>query len=97
MTRRLFLTTPLRDEINNIERLFASVAAQDMQVTCWVIVENGSTDGSQEALSRHAPPENVDTMIVLNQLCRRQVYGLGSKYAGIVQIGFARSTLDPKT
>jgi glycosyltransferase involved in cell wall biosynthesis len=90
MTRRLFLTTPLRDEINNIERLFASVAAQDMQITCWVIVENGSTDGSQEALSRRAPPANVDTMIVLNQLCKGQVYGLGSKYAGIVQIGFAR-------
>lgn len=88
MNRRLFLSTPLRNEINNIERLFSSVAAQDYRVTLWVIVENGSTDGSREDLVSRRPPENVENLIVLNEDTESGEYALGAKYARLVNRGF---------
>jgi glycosyltransferase involved in cell wall biosynthesis len=40
--------TPLRDERDNLVRLAAALAAQDVLPQAWVLVENGSTDGSDE-------------------------------------------------
>jgi glycosyltransferase involved in cell wall biosynthesis len=41
--------TPLRSERENLGRLAASLEAQTVAPTEWVIVDNGSTDGSLEA------------------------------------------------
>ncbi|AKH41368.1 glycosyltransferase involved in cell wall biosynthesis [Altererythrobacter atlanticus] len=88
MNRRIFLSTPLRNEIDNIDRLFASVAGQDHPITLWVIVENGSTDGSREELARRTAPSNVERLIVLNENTETGAYALGAKYARIVNRGF---------
>jgi len=86
--RRIFLSTPLRNEIKNIDRLFASVAAQDVHIDTWVIVENGSTDGSREKLASIEVPANVGQLITLNEDTETGAYALGQKYARIVNRGF---------
>ncbi|HEL3748104.1 TPA: glycosyltransferase [Stenotrophomonas maltophilia] len=88
MTRRIFLSTPLRNEIDNIPDLYAAVAAQDTAIAMWVIVENGSTDGSRELLQTLAKPANVEQLIVLNEDTESGEYALGQKYARIVSRGF---------
>lgn len=88
MNRRLFLSTPLRNEIANIPRLYAAVAAQDISVNLWVIVENGSTDGSREELAHRPPPRNVENLVVLNEDTESGEYALGAKYARLVNRGF---------
>lgn len=85
---RIFLSTPLRDEIDNIDRLFASIEAQDVSIDLWVIVENGSVDGSKEALRIKSKPANVSELVVLNHPGFDSDYALGSKYASIVNEGF---------
>jgi poly-beta-1,6-N-acetyl-D-glucosamine synthase len=40
--------TPVRDEAENLPRLAESLAAQTQRPRTWVIVENGSTDGTLE-------------------------------------------------
>jgi len=85
---RIFLSTPLRDEAGNIQRLFDSVSAQTTTISCWVIVENGSTDGSKELLARMPRPQNVANLIILNYEPSKSGYALGSKYAEVVLRGF---------
>ena len=88
MTRRIFLSTPLRDEMDNIDRLFSAVGSQDYPIDLWVIVENGSTDGSREKLAAIEPPTNVKELVVLNEDTEKGEYALGSKYARVVNRGF---------
>lgn len=93
------IVTPLRDEINNIPNLFKSVSSQNVHIQFWVIVENGSTDGSKEYLREVEKPSNVENLIVLNEDIGDQRYALGNKYASIVNRGFQeilqRSSLGP--
>ena len=42
------LITPARDESDNLPRLAAGLAAQTVLPAAWVIVDNGSTDGTAE-------------------------------------------------
>src|SRR5262245_45280941 len=42
------LVTPVRDECENLRRLAASVDAQTIVPLQWIIVDNGSEDGSLE-------------------------------------------------
>lgn len=88
MKRRVFLSTPLRDEIDNIPKLFEAVAAQGHDIDIWVIVENGSTDGSREDLQQRKAPPNVKRLIVLNEDTEAGEYALGAKYARLVNRGF---------
>ena len=40
------LVTPAKDEVENLERLALSVTQQTMLPVAWIIVDNGSTDGT---------------------------------------------------
>lgn len=42
------LVTPVRDEVENLPRLADAVVAQRRPPEFWIIVENGSTDGTRE-------------------------------------------------
>ena len=42
------LITPARDESDNLPRLAAGLAAQTVLPAAWVIVDNGSTDGTAQ-------------------------------------------------
>jgi biofilm PGA synthesis N-glycosyltransferase PgaC len=46
--------TPAHDEEANIGRLAASLAAQTVPPSAWIVVENGSTDGTMDAIRRAA-------------------------------------------
>ena len=46
--------TPVRDEVEHIERTIESMAAQSNLPTRWVVVDDGSTDGTGEILDRRA-------------------------------------------
>jgi biofilm PGA synthesis N-glycosyltransferase PgaC len=45
------LVTPVRDERENLQRLAASIAAQTTPPEEWIIVDNGSSDGTLELVS----------------------------------------------
>lgn len=46
------VVTPVRDEVANLERLAASLAAQRALPDCWVIVDDGSKDGTGDLVRR---------------------------------------------
>ena len=52
--RSYAVITPARDELENLPRLAASLAAQTVPPEAWYIVENGSTDGTPELCARLA-------------------------------------------
>jgi glycosyltransferase involved in cell wall biosynthesis len=51
---RYALVTPARNEAEHIERLISSVVAQSVKPMKWVIVSDGSTDGTDEIVKKHA-------------------------------------------
>ena len=59
MTRTLTYAaiTPARDEAVNLPRLAHALAVQGTKPTVWIVVENGSTDGTtavvQELVAEH--------------------------------------------
>jgi len=51
---RYVVVTPVRDEVEFIEQTIKAVASQTVRPLEWVIVDDGSTDGTDRALSRWA-------------------------------------------
>lgn len=52
--RTYAVVTPARDEIANLPRLAGSLVAQTVPPQAWIVVDNGSTDGTTELLARLA-------------------------------------------
>ena len=48
------VVTPVRDEVRHIEATLAAVCAQTHLPARWVIVDDGSSDGTGALLDRHA-------------------------------------------
>ncbi len=46
--------TPVRDEAGNVERTIASMSAQTILPERWIVVDDGSTDGTGEIRDKHA-------------------------------------------
>jgi glycosyltransferase involved in cell wall biosynthesis len=53
-TRRYLLISPCRDEAGYLRRTLDSVAAQSVHPAVWVIVDDGSTDGTTAILEEYA-------------------------------------------
>lgn len=51
--RAYVVITPVRDEAKHIGRTIESMGAQTVMPLHWVIVDDGSTDGTADVLSRH--------------------------------------------
>ncbi|HUB24624.1 MAG TPA: glycosyltransferase family A protein [Tepidisphaeraceae bacterium] len=52
--RRYLLISPCRDEARYLRRTLDSVAAQTVQPEAWVIIDDGSTDGTSAILEEYA-------------------------------------------
>ncbi len=85
---KIALVTPLRNEINNIDKLFDAISNQSYSIFSWVILENGSTDGSIDKLENMVCPHNVVNLKVFNLTESSINYELGSNYARINNYGF---------
>lgn len=85
---RIALVTPLKNEIGNIPSLMECIQAQTTPITYWIVVENGSNDGSKEFLERLKSVPNVEHFVVLNFTLPNDTYELGHKYATVVNQGF---------
>jgi biofilm PGA synthesis N-glycosyltransferase PgaC len=52
--RRYVLISPCRDEVEYLRRTLDTVAAQSAPPALWVVVDDGSTDGTSEVLDEYA-------------------------------------------
>ena len=85
--RKFALVTPLRNEVSSIPRLFATMAAQSLAPHTWIIINDGSDDGSTAELERYAKDYTSGELIIQSSALGHQPYALGEKYAGVVQQG----------
>lgn len=53
-TPRYVIVTPVRDEAAYVEETLRSVTSQTVPPTCWVIVDDGSTDDTPAIIERYA-------------------------------------------
>ena len=56
---RVLANTPVRNEADHLEGVASSMAAQHHRPTCWVIVVNGSTDGTEAVANRIATSTRI--------------------------------------
>tara|TARA_R110002050_G_scaffold229625_2_gene365219 strand:- start:783 stop:1646 length:864 start_codon:yes stop_codon:yes gene_type:complete len=87
---RVLVVTPLKDEIDNLPKLVEAMKLQAERVYCWVVVENGSTDGSREYLESllDVGISEIPHFFVINFTLPDESYALGVKYATVVNYGF---------
>jgi len=86
--KNIAIVTPLKDEVNNIDRLIESIVNSTFPIYSWIIVENDSSDGSKEKLEKIKEVKNVKFFKVLNMNFEDKSYQLGIKYSTVVNYGF---------
>lgn len=85
---RIGIVTPLHNEIDSIDALFESISNQSCDIEHWLILENGSSDGSKEYLAKKNKPDNVRNMHIINSDDFGKKHELGFKYSRIVRHAF---------
>lgn len=86
-TKAIALVTPLKDEIDNIDKFISTIEQQSVPIKCLVVVENDSTDGSKEYLEKITSLKNVELFKVINISFEDKSYRVGKKYATIIHTG----------
>jgi glycosyltransferase involved in cell wall biosynthesis len=86
MTPRYVIVSPVKDEEKYIELTLQSVMAQTVMPLMWVIVDDGSTDGTVPILERYARQHAFIRVINARAAGARQ---LGSAEAKAFGIGYA--------
>lgn len=81
--------TPIKNEADNLPALIESVESQTLRPECWVIVDDGSTDGStaiiEDAASKHS-------WIRHRRKTDSETYDIGVNYARVLAAGYAELT-----
>jgi poly-beta-1,6-N-acetyl-D-glucosamine synthase len=80
------LVTPVHEEAALLDELLASVRAQELLPHAWVIVDDGSVDGTASTLERAARRDPWIHVVALPRLERRPPSPL--RYAEVLGIGF---------
>jgi len=78
------LITPCKNEEESLPKLAESVIDQTIPPKLWVIVDDGSTDGTSEILQKLTADQNWIKTIVLNE----NVRDLGIHIAHVYRTGF---------
>ena len=73
MTSRYVVISPCRDETDYMRRTLDSMLKQSLLPALWVIVDDGSTDGSAEVLSEYASKHNFIKIITRENRGYRKV------------------------
>lgn len=80
---RYALISPCRDEARYVRRTLESVISQTIRPTLWVIVDDGSTDGTSEILAEYAATHQFI------QIVRREDRGRRSVGPGVIDAFYA--------
>jgi poly-beta-1,6-N-acetyl-D-glucosamine synthase len=92
MIRSYGVITPARDEVANLPRLAESLAAQTVRPRAWVIVDNGSSDGTAEfALQLAATNPWIEVLAIPGTA----VANRGAPIVRALQAGIAAFEEDP--
>jgi biofilm PGA synthesis N-glycosyltransferase PgaC len=87
-TPRYIIITPVRDEASHIDRTIGAVASQTCPPLRWIVVNDGSTDGTGDILDHHA--SRTPWMTVIHRANRgHRANGGGvmeAFYAGLVAL-----------
>jgi biofilm PGA synthesis N-glycosyltransferase PgaC len=87
--RDYIIVTPVRDEAEHIEQTIEAVCSQTIRPVRWIVVNDGSTDGTAAILDRYA--STTPWMTVVHRVNRgRRVNGGGvmeAFYAGFAEVG----------
>ena len=81
------LITPVKDELENLGKYLASIESQSVPISCLVIVENDSTDGTSQYLEELKSLRNVAVLKVIHMSFEDKSYRVGKKYAAIINRG----------
>lgn len=88
----LLVISPCRDEIQYLRRSIDSVIGQELRPDRWIIVDDGSTDGTSEVLAEYAAQHSFISVI------RRSDTGKRNVGPGVVDAFYeGLNTVDPKS
>ncbi|WP_440771922.1 glycosyltransferase family 2 protein [Natronorubrum sp. DTA28] len=79
------IITPVKDEVENLPALIGSLVAQSVQPQAWIIVDDGSTDGSSEII--RAVSSRLDWVHSIS-LDGNPEYDIGTNYAKVIATGY---------
>jgi poly-beta-1,6-N-acetyl-D-glucosamine synthase len=91
-TLRYVLITPARNEAASIEQTIQAVVAQTIHPLKWVIVSDGSTDGTDEIVSRYAGQNEWLKLVRMPERTERhfagKVHAFNAGYATVADLKF---------
>src|SRR6516162_11731394 len=79
MSMRYVLITPVRDEVRFIDLTIKSVVAQTVRPLKWIIVSDGSTDGTDDVVRKYQPENPWIELVRMPE--RRERHFAGKVYA----------------
>ncbi len=86
------LITPARDEAQFIELTVKSVVAQTVRPLKWVIVSDGSTDGTDDIVSNYAAEHQWIELVRMPERCERhfagKVFAFNAGYSRVKDFGY---------
>ncbi|HVH89484.1 MAG TPA: glycosyltransferase family 2 protein [Terriglobales bacterium] len=86
------LVTPARDEVQFVELLIKSVVAQKVRPIKWVIVSDGSTDGTDEVVEKYSAEYPWIELVRMPQRDKRdfagKVYAFNAGYARVKNLEY---------
>jgi glycosyltransferase involved in cell wall biosynthesis len=80
------LVTPVHEEAELLDELLASVRAQELRPHAWVIVDDGSADGTAATLERAVKRDPWIHVVALPRIGRRSTSA--HRYAEVLGVGF---------
>lgn len=89
MSNSFALVTPMKNELPSLPCLISAMSSQTIPPTTWIIINDGSTDGSLEYMNEKLPQlSNIKNKLVVNFTSDTDEYQLGGKYSKIIRFGF---------